>query len=1097
MLRIKDVHKEYRTGSLVQKALDGVSLDLRDNEFVAILGPSGSGKTTLLNIIGGLDRYDSGDLIINGISTRKYKDRDWDAYRNHTIGFVFQSYNLIPHQSVLANVELALTISGVSGKEKRERAVEALTRVGLGDQLHKKPNQMSGGQMQRVAIARALVNNPSVLLADEPTGALDSETSVAIMELLKEVARDRLVVMVTHNPELADLYANRIVRLKDGRILSDSNPYTTDEEEPVHKKMGRASMSFLTALALSFTNLLTKKTRTLLVSFAGSIGIIGIALILSLSNGVDVYIHQVEEDTLSEYPLTITSSATDFSALLESAGQEKSDAEVTERKMVTALLQQISNNDLASLKTFFEQDEEIASYARTIAYDYDVTPYIYRLENSSYRQLSPRSGNMRMGMMSFGGNLFSILPKEESLYIDHYEVKAGHWPTNINEAVLVVTASGYISDMQLYNLGLKDARELDRMMQAYQANENIEVDESVSTYTYADFVGISFRLADSTKFYVYDEEYGVYRDKSKDEDYVLSLLKKSPEITITGVVQLRDDEDSGMLSSGVQLYSGITDYLIDTAADAQIVQRQLKTRDINVITNEPFIQEEEKEKEEMDLNSLFTIDEEALQSAFVIPDMNSFSFDMSAMPGMPNLDISTLFQNIRAEDMTVLLQDLSAGFTDYAKQDPSSDITDLFPALTDYFRLEETRSLVSSSLVQIINDSGMVTVTSDAMQTLVSEILADYEAYVSENPDLENPIEAYLNSERGQASLQASAQHLTETLRADIHIDEEQVSALTDTLLNGYQGYAEENARPQLNRIGEALMSYLDTEPARARIADAIHLEDITRQITGIFTGMMGSYANAITSGISQLMSGFSINPEALQNAFKMNMNATELQELMTSMMSNDASATYESNMKLFNYADRDKPDSISIFPFDFEAKENIVRLLDEYNERMQEEDEDKVITYTDMVGTLMSNITDIINTISYVLIAFVAISLVVSSIMIGIITYISVLERRKEIGILRAIGASKRNVSQVFNAETFIVGLLAGLIGIGITELLLIPANQIIHAVAESDAVSAALPPGAAAVLILLSIVLTLIGGIIPSRAAARSDPVAALRSE
>ena len=540
MLQIQHIRKEYRTGKLVQKALDDVSLNLRDSEFVAVLGPSGSGKTTLLNIIGGLDRYDSGDLIINGISTKKYKDRDWDSYRNHTIGFVFQSYNLIPHQTVLSNVELALTISGISRTERRKRAKEALEKVGLGEQIHKKPSQMSGGQMQRVAIARALVNNPDILLADEPTGALDSETSVQVMELLKEVSKDRLVVMVTHNPELAYEYATRIVEVKDGKILSDSDPLEIDEniiEKPVHKNMGKSSMSFLTALSLSFQNLKTKKARTLLTSFAGSIGIIGIALILSISNGVSGYISAMEEDTLSEYPLQIQSTGFDLTAMMvgmSASGDNKKENDIGVTPVVSDMFSKMSTNDLASLKTYIEGNpENIEDYVHAIEYKYIVTPQIYREDNTGYRQINPDKSYEMMGMSSsyensmtsgMSTNVFYELPSNSSLYEEQYEVKAGHWPQNYNECVLVLSSSGNISDRLEYTLGLRDNAEYENMISAFMSEKEIDIPENNDSFSYDDFIGMTFKVVNSADYYQYDTEYDIWKDKTGNEEYMKELI---------------------------------------------------------------------------------------------------------------------------------------------------------------------------------------------------------------------------------------------------------------------------------------------------------------------------------------------------------------------------------------------------------------------------------------------------------------------------------------------------------------------------------------------------------------------------------------------
>ena len=587
MLQIRDIHKEYKTGSLVQKALDGVSLNLRDNEFVAILGPSGSGKTTLLNIIGGLDRYDNGDLIINGVSTKRYKDRDWDSYRNHTIGFVFQSYNLIPHQTVLSNVELALTISGISGKERRQKALDALDKVGLREQAHKKPNQMSGGQMQRVAIARALVNDPDILLADEPTGALDTETSIQVMDLLKEVAKDRLVVMVTHNPDLAEEYATRIVKLKDGKITADSDPFDpelkADALKPVHKNLGKASMSFFTALALSFNNLWTKKTRTILVAFAGSIGIIGIALILSLSNGINTYIDKIEAQTLSQYPLSIERSSISFMSMMmvsTETWEPAKEGEVTEVPSVSQILSTVRTNDLISLRTYFDNEKkEIYDLTNGIEYSYSIEPQIFRFEkNGEFRQINPNNDFASMGLSSssvftsaYSMNVFFEMPENESLYINQYNVKAGRWPQNSNEAVLVLTSNGAVSDYIIYAFGLRDTAELDKMVRDFSNGIEVVSDQEHYTWHYEDFMGKTFKVVPAYEFYKYDEKQKVYTDMRNSNDYMRSLLKKSQDLKIVGIIQPKENQDILMLNSGIYYGKDLKEELRAKAEDAAIV----------------------------------------------------------------------------------------------------------------------------------------------------------------------------------------------------------------------------------------------------------------------------------------------------------------------------------------------------------------------------------------------------------------------------------------------------------------------------------------------------------------------------------------------
>lgn len=1077
MLQIKHICKEYRTGELVQKALDDVSLSLRENEFVAILGPSGSGKTTLLNIIGGLDRYDSGDLVINEISTKDYKDRDWDSYRNHTIGFVFQSYNLIPHQTILANVELALTISGVSKNERRERAVHALEKVGLGAQVHKKPNQLSGGQMQRVAIARALVNNPDILLADEPTGALDSDTSVQVMELLKEVAKDRLVVMVTHNPELAEQYATRIVKLKDGKIQEDSNPYDVQEvpeTPPEHKNMGRTSMSFRTSLVLSFHNLKTKKGRTLLTAFAGSIGIIGIALILSLSNGVNRYINDIEEETLSEYPLQIQSSGLDMTAMLtdsQPGSKAKKGGDVKVGNMLTGMFSTVGTNDLESLKKFLDSGESgMEKYTNAVEYGYNVSPQIYRADTEEVRQVHPDQSFRTMGLGSdsstnslmssmMSTDVFYKMPENRSLYEDQYDVKAGHWPKHRNECVLVLTPGGNIGDFLLYALGLRDYGELDQMVEQFTKEEEVTIPEISDTYDYEELLGIRFKLVAASDYYVYDETYDLWKDKRDDKEYMKKLVQNGEDMEITGIVQPKENASAAMLASGIYYPSELTDYVSRKAADSEIVKAQQADRNKNVFTGKNFDAQEPPETA-FSMDSLFTIDEQKVQSAFQV-DGSRLNLDLSginsAMSGLalPPLDVEDVigqFQiQISAEQVQMLVTGLMNGYQEYAAQHPEVDLSQ-FPV---YFR-------------QYMDQGG-----SEALQKAIQEAL------------LEN-----------------GGQSLTE----------EQIQIILMGVLEGYNGYAAENQLPDIEKFNQYFAGYLESEQARAvlekSMTELVQSNGLEEKIAAVLGEYMqtvaGSISNTLerelTAGMAQLatamQNAISFDAETFADAIQMNMTEQELAELMASMMSKET-YTYETNLSRLGYAEKSDPVEIALYPKDFESKEEVVKILDSYNERMEQEDEDKVISYTDVVGSLMSSVTTIVNLISYVLIAFVAISLVVSSIMIGVITYISVLERKKEIGILRAIGASKKNVSQVFNAETFIIGALAGVIGIGSTLLLLIPANDIIHTLAGNEDMNAVLPPSGGVILIVLSIVLTLTGGIIPSRKAAKEDPVTALRTE
>ena len=1064
MLQLKKIHKQYKTGDLVQTALDKVSLNLRDCEFVAILGPSGSGKTTLLNIIGGLDRYDSGDLIINGISTKKYTDRDWDSYRNHTIGFVFQSYNLIPHQTVLANVELALTISGVSGAERRRRATEALQKVGLGNQLHKHPTEMSGGQMQRVAIARALVNNPDILLADEPTGALDSETSIQVMELLKEVAKDRLVVMVTHNPELAHQYATRIVQLKDGVIRSDTDPFEPDTAQlapPVHKSMGRSSMSPLTSLSLSFNNLLTKKARTLLTAFAGSIGIIGIALIISLSAGVNQYIDDTERSTLSEYPLQILSSGMDLTSMLTSgspasaSGTTAEEGMVPVRQLITQMVAGITSNDLKSLKTYLESDDcTIAEDATSIEYSYNVQPQIYREDDDgSIRQVNPDSSLSSLGISSTSStnsmmssmmntSVFYQLPESDELYNSQYEVKAGRWPEKYNECVAVLGADGTITDYALYALGLRDSAELDKMIQQFAQNQNVDVPTDFKTYRYSDFIGIQFKLVNAADRYLRDDDHNAWVDKSDDKDFMKSLLASSETLTVVGVVQPKEDASASMLSSGIAYPAALTQHVIAAAADSQMVQDQLASPAINVMNGEPFGTEDASA---FDMSSLFRIDTDMLKSAF--------QFDTSKL----NFDLSGAF-------------DLDNGSVDLGSLlDPDDFQLDL--------DLTETPDLDMSTLTDLFANMDL-SVSEDKMQELAQKVLVGYKDYVIGNGILNlNKISfsQYLKSDAFKTLMNDAMGELFDQDALQAQFSEAMQTAMS-TLMERYSSQISETLQAQLGSAMQTAMTELMTQMG----------QNIQSQMQQSFS-QLGS----------QMESALKIDAAAFQKAIQFNMSEDDLTDLMKSAMLS-STATYDSNLQTLGYADLDAPSQIKIYPQDFDHKASVVAKLDAYNDNMRSQGaDDKVIQYTDVVGTLMTSVTEIINMISNMLVAFVSISLVVSSIMIGVITYISVLERRKEIGILRAIGASKRNISEVFNAETFIIGLCSGVMGVVLSEILLIPGNMLIQKISNGTNVVARLPLNAALVLIVLATVLTILGGFIPAKGASRSDPVKALRSE
>lgn len=867
MLQLKNITKNYLSGDNEVQALKGIDIEFRENEFVSILGQSGCGKTTLLNIIGGLDRYTSGDLIINGKSTKEFKDKDWDTYRNHSVGFVFQSYNLIPHQTVLANVELALTISGVGKAERKKRAIEALQKVGLGDQLNKKPNQMSGGQMQRVAIARALVNDPDILLADEPTGALDSKTSVQVMEILKEISKDRLIIMVTHNPELAKKYSSRIVKLLDGKIIDDSNPYKSSEED-VKKarnkkdKSGKASMKFTTAVRLSLNNLMTKKGRTFLTSFAGSIGIIGIALILSLSHGMQSYINRVEEDTLSSYPLTIQEASIDVTSMLEAMmgngeKEEHNDNKIYSRPIVNNILETVSTklqtNNLEEFKKYLESgDTNIKDYINAIQYEYNLNLNIYKQnEDKTYQQVNPSkvfdelgfgemmesrqsTSSMMSGSMTMTQiDVWNEMLDNQNLLQSQYDVLAGKWPTKYNEVVLIVDENNEVSDYTLYSLGIKDIKELNESMEKIKNKEKVEAGESES-YSYDDLLNYKFKILLNTDYY--KESGNAWQDMSNDDEYMKNVVDNAEEITIVGIIKPNEENVSSSGAGMIGYTKELKEYVINKINETEIVKEQKENPNINVFTGIEF------------------------------PENQNSSFDYSQ--------------------------------------------------LTDEQRM--------------------------------------YMATLSE----------------------------------------------------------------------------------------------------------------------------------------------AELAELMKNYAEN-STATYDSNLSTLGVVDLNKPSTINIYPKDFESKDMITTRISEYNDKQTNDGkEENVITYTDIVGVMMSSVSTIINVISYVLIAFVGISLVVSSIMIGIITYISVLERTKEIGILRSIGASKKDVSRVFNAETLIIGLVAGLIGIVVTLLLNIPINMIIKSIVGISNISK-LPTAGAIILVVISVGLTMIAGLIPARFAAKRDPVEALRTE
>ena len=1048
MLQLKNISKKYKTGDLIQIALNNVNLSFRNSEFVSILGPSGSGKTTLLNIIGGLDHYDTGDLIINNISTKKYKAKDWDSYRNHTIGFVFQSYNLIPHQNILTNVELALTISGITRKYRKKKALEALEKVGLKEQAHKKPNQLSGGQMQRVAIARALVNNPDILLADEPTGALDSATSVQVMELLKEVAKDRLVIMVTHNPELAQKYSTRIVNLKDGKITGDSNPYIPEEknENPQHKNLGKSSMSRLTAFSLSLNNLLSKKGRTILTSFAGSIGIIGIALILSLSTGFQNYIDKIQEDTLTSYPLTIQSETADMTSILMSAMNKNEDINsipdrtVEEQQNIKNLFGSVGRNDLKSFKQYIENNsDEVNEMVKLIRYNYEVTPTIYRKNsNGEILKINPSdfmasligsSSSMMDSMMS----MFAELPEDEEMAKEQFELIEGDFPKEYDEIVLVLPTEKTISDFLLYGLGLKDQTEIQDSISKLMAGEKVENTQEPLKYTYDDLKSIELRLVDGSSIYKYNEQYNVYEDMSNDETYMNNVYNNSIPLKIVGIVK----PTSTTSTAGVLYTRKLTEYVINKASQSEIVKKQLENENINVFNGKDF--NEKDESTGIDFQDLVTIDEEAISSAFNI-DLNESDIEKMTSGYMQEISKSITADTSGAQaDIVNNLGIISKNIlNDYISANKVAGFATI--------KLSDVKNIVSNGLEDSKNQlilkemEEKYVIPQETFKQIYNGIISGFlEQYVTMNTETQEEKKAIL------------APELVDTL-VDTVIKQ-------DAIISG------------TNKIAISM--------TEAKMQKAI----LTK--VGELTGEL----------MESLASSFNIDTDKFANAFKFEMNEEEVRRLMESMSAASAVENAETNLLELGYQDINEPTSIYFYFKDFNSKENFLNFIDDYNNKMEQENEEKVLSYTDLTGLLMSSVKTIIDSVSYVLIAFVSISLIVSSIMIGIITYISVLERTKEIGVLRAIGASKKNISSIFNAETFIEGLFAGMLGIIVTLLILIPINLIIHSI-NTD-ITAVLPISGAVTLVILSVILTWIGGLIPSKAAAKKDPVLALRTE
>ena len=1101
MLALKDICKKYVTQSFTQTALDDVSVAFRDNEFVAILGPSGSGKTTLLNVIGGLDHFDSGDLLIDGISTKDFRDRDWDAYRNNRIGFVFQSYNLIPHQTILENVELALTLTGVGRAERKQRAREALERVGLGDHVNKRPAQLSGGQMQRVAIARALINDPEIVLADEPTGALDSTTSVQVMDLIKEVAQDRLVIMVTHNPELAYEYATRIVNLADGRITDDSDPFdpaTAPRREA--KATRRTSMNFLTALGLSARNLMTKKGRTIMTAFAGSIGIIGIAAILALSNGVNEYIAKVEEDTLSSYPLTIAKQSYDMSEMLggdksSTAGDASGSSDGSQAgagaadtsqdiPVVTALkdmFASVKSNDMRSFKAFLDSGGDgISDEVNAVQYDYGVSPIVYResADGGQPTKLVPNSMTQAMsggassgataGTMMTGTNVFNEMIDDQSLLDSQYDVVAGRWASAPDEAVLVLSSKGTVGDYTLYSIGALDINELnDLVSSAMSADGNVETPDTDADFTYGDALNTSFKVLAASDCYRKNDETGGWTDMSDDADYMASQVSSGLDLHIVGVVKPNGSGGSNALSPGVAYTHGLTTELMARSASSQIVQQQLANPDVDVFTGKSFDEVQADAKKGVDLQSMFSVDEDAMKSAF--------HFDESTLSGLGDgmsLDMSGLdLSNIDLSGMNIDLSGVGSDldFGDVFANAPSPDFSDVF---TDVQLTPEQMQQVGVLTNQLL--SGFL--QSDEFKGLgldvkdSEKVSAAFQAYLANNPEAQQVLKE-LTAIGGQA------------------LAEKMQKAVTDYMTNTFAPYLQQAMGEVTKRMGDEIAA---TVSAQVKAGMASAMDQVATQMSGA----MSDAAVQMSGSLANLQDAFSVDGDAFAKAIHFNMDASDLASLMQSY-ANAGKLTYDNNLSTLGYADESDPQSVKIFPRDFEAKERVLGHIDAYNDQARAAGEDdKAIVYTDYMGGIMGSVTDIVNMISMVLIAFVSISLVVSSIMIGIITYISVLERKKEIGILRAIGASKRNVANVFNAETFIEGLISGVFAILVVVLVSFPVNDIVMKLKGVPNIMS-LPWADALALIGISVLLTVVAGLLPARSASKKDPVEALRSE
>ena len=1168
MLELRGITKEYRTGAETVHALRGIDLAFRESEFVSILGPSGCGKTTMLNILGGLDQYTDGDLLIDGISTKEYKDADWDAYRNDTIGFVFQSYNLISHQTVLSNVELALTLSGVSAAERKARAVAALEQVGLGDQINKRPAEMSGGQIQRVAIARALINNPDIILADEPTGALDTETSTQVMAILKEISENRLVIMVTHNPDLAEAYSTRIVRLSDGQVISDSNPFDLGSYEVSEgisiepdarneavgefagkhagKAVGRAagrrnkSMSMGTALHLSLNNLMTKKARTLLTAFAGSIGIIGIALILSVSSGFQAYIDKLEEDTLSSYPLTIQSETADMTSMITSfmaaeaeLEESRTDNMLREQQIMTDMLASIGSNDLAAFKKHVDSNiGTVGDWLNAYEYGYGISPTIYStdLEYGPLR-VSPGSimqtymNSIQTSMVSYANmDVFFQMMDNQELLQTQFDVVAGKWPENYDELLLVLRDPNQLNDYIVYTLGLRDPKELKDMINEVMKGNEVDNNNEPIEWTYEDFLGMEFALVNNCDTYRRNDSYDVWEDMSKDDDFMEELIKKSEKLHISGIACPKEKSGANAMNEGIGYLPSLTQHMFDYAKESDIVKIQLLNKNIDVFSGKSFEDIRNNTDEGLGFEDMISIDENKLKSALggdIDPKKVQKEIENIAKKEIKDLSKNDSAEKIE-EDVNKALRKGCEGMVDHILKKYNED--------PEKFKFD--KSLVDESLGKNL-DTGK-------HSKIVNPLLKAYaEVLKTAGPQIMQGIAAATDKEAAAAAMaqakeaaqKQAAPELLKKLPPGMGLTEDDAFNIlkngitADELMEKTGGALSkemaEALAQQINAAVAPVNQAIDDEIAKQAASMQVDPADILKDALNATVDPFVT-AKELQDGINKYGEGmemmqtahvvgpplgkaaqsfgsqFNVHPSGIADAFTMKMDEEEITRLITAYISGDEKTSYEGNLRELGYADINKPVSMAFYLKDFESKESFLDFLEAYNKDMQDScKEDMVISYTDITGVMIKSLKTITNAVSYVLIAFVAISLIVSSIMIGVITYISVLERTKEIGILRAIGASKKDISRIFNAETIIIGACAGVIGIGVSLLLLIPINAILLHLTGLKALKAVLPAVGGVALVIISIILTFIAGLIPSGMAARKDPVVALRTE